>query len=1010
MTFFFPPDERASLAYRVQLNQPPADSGTASFFRHFAEEQGGEELAVQQLSDLDGEGMVELDLSDKTVDDSPLWLQLEFVKQDAEPDTIRSPAMPFSLAHAAIAELTLPEEAKQDDEVEVEVVWGAACYDEAPRNGSSSEPNLMDLDDPSRIPAAVRDGVAWQVDGQDAEGQGSPFTFTVAEEHLGKALEVQASIVDALGAERPHAVLTKTIAIPKVELVGVPEEGEEQEGDEDPPPPEEVLEGGVVRLRAKVLPEGFRGELRWSAQSDKLRLEPDGDTCVVHGVTKTEGEESLPVKVTLVSQATGAEYEAEAPLQVAEWALRVTLELGKIDALCDAPGTQAARAQRLQVLGLLHAPEGSEALEQTFEKAWEHAKEVLGAADDAAADQALSDAVDQQVVVKEGAGEGAPSELPAEGEFARIVLPGTFRAPPAVGHPQWAFPAPHRHRFELEQAFFTATRRVGAIPLVAVVEELQRDGSWAAAAAGHRVHFQLVTPDEPPDGSEVKAPALRDQTRVSGSNGPSDYVPEQIDAVAAVEGDPQVDNCPVERGGQRRPGAGQASDYFETAERAGFNAGEGVDEPLPVAQASDYPLAVVAETNDAGKAGAIFRPSVQGGDRFKLRAFLDPIGPIALRSDGTEEHAVKADTGTFVVWRQVRISRYIRFDYPSGTPNGATRADLGALEDIDLEAMREPFARCYLHLIVEPTAQRRNHRIGDATWQRAIRYARGRVPERPRWSSVRASQRYNVTAMFLDAATTVGLVEMRDLQPYENNRGGGFPQIPRLPNGNIDPQTALADYRTLLINCLDQVMRYFTRGALSGLTILHAPLGDSITATTPVEMTTSGMGTGRGGAFLFYGASIYARPEWPYDLFHNALHELGHVLLLPHQWTERHTKVTFSNLSGAFRNQEVLDGSISGAGAATLARTSRGYLLVDEADGIRLQAGETLTGQSSGATCTVERRDAGAVGGGIPPEHDYRDYCIMSYQKSRRNDYDYCGRCNLKLRGWDTSGIPRNNG
>ena len=49
------------------------------------------------------------------------------------------------------------------------------------------------------------------------------------------------------------------------------------------------------------------------------------------------------------------------------------------------------------------------------------------------------------------------------------------------------------------------------------------------------------------------------------------------------------------------------------------------------------------------------------------------------------------------------------------------------------------------------------------------------------------------------------------------------------------------------------------------------------------------------------------------------------------------------------------------------------------------------------------------MSGGVPSEHDYKDYCIMSYQRNVQNFTDYCGRCNLKLRGWDTSKIPKNN-
>src|SRR5690606_2896570 len=101
---------------------------------------------------------------------------------------------------------------------------------------------------------------------------------------------------------------------------------------------------------------------------------------------------------------------------------------------------------------------------------------------------------------------------------------------------------------------------------------------------------------------------LRTETRVRNRGagtplGPARYVQAAIaSAAAAVAGDPQVDNCPVTHGGKRRPGAGQATDYFETAERAGFNTLNGTPQ-LPVAQASRHALAVVATTNDQGEAG-----------------------------------------------------------------------------------------------------------------------------------------------------------------------------------------------------------------------------------------------------------------------------------------------------------------------------------------------------------------------------------------------------------------------
>ncbi len=124
--------------------------------------------------------------------------------------------------------------------------------------------------------------------------------------------------------------------------------------------------------------------------------------------------------------------------------------------------------------------------------------------------------------------------------------------------------------------------------------------------------------------------------------------------------------------------------------------------------------------------------------------------------------------------------------------------------------------------------------------------------------------------------------------------------------------------------------------------VVQAPSGDAITASGGgASLTTSGVAVATRGCFLFYGSGTYGT-GMPYNLEANTLHEMGHCMFMPHQWTD---KV-----------------------AAT-----------------------------------------GAVSGGVPAEHDYKDYCIMSYQKNVLNFYDYCGRCNLKLRGWDTSPIAKNN-
>lgn len=686
---------------------------------------------------------------------------------------------------------------------------------------------------------------------------------------------------------------------------------------------------------------------------------------------------------------------------------RVTLSLGDVNELCDAADTDAGRQQRAQLLGLFHEPLNSRDLATRWGHAWTHYRDVLSApaADEATAQQALVDGLGKELVKVAGAADDAASALPAPTEFARIRLPGGFFLRPnersaLAGRPTRG--PGHRQRYAAEEELYAANWRVGALPIKVKVE-VQAPGSedWAAAP-NVSVHLQLVAPAVPPDGSPALAPALRTESRVRNSTGPSGYVTAQLTAEPAVAGDPQVDNCTVTRGGKRRPGAGQAADYFDTTERAGWNTTNGQPR-FAVPQASRHPLAVMATTNAEGEAGVLFRPSRQGGDRFKLRAFVDPMGDTP--SDGTGDAAAAAETGTFVVWRTVRVSKYVVFDYSTSATADDRDASGGALQTIVFTDIASDFANCYMELIVERTAARSAHRIGDSLWQQAVRHARRSTREQP----PRVSQRYDPQAMFSDTGGTAGLIEIVQPGPYEGAKRAGFPSIAL--TATYLAATRDTDWALMLAEFMEHFMDFFTHRALSGITVIQAPRGDAITHATDaaVEMTTSGQVTTRRGCYVFYGARGYTQVV-PYPIVRNALHEIGHAMYLPHQWTTRHDVISLSGAStGTFVPQESVQGGTSGAvGTIGQVRSRALHITPLERGATRFARNETVTGARSGATATVSGFDTGAVGGGVAAEHDFKDYCIMSYQKNVRNDYDFCGRCNLKLRGWDTSDIPLN--
>ncbi len=83
---------------------------------------------------------------------------------------------------------------------------------------------------------------------------------------------------------------------------------------------------------------------------------------------------------------------------------------------------------------------------------------------------------------------------------------------------------------------------------------------------------------------------------------------------------------------------------------------------------TEHPHAVKATVNDRGYAGVIFTPSRCGGDAYRLRAY---VGPPTLEFDGSEPNGPVAETGTMVVWRNIRLHRYVTISPPIAANVGA---------------------------------------------------------------------------------------------------------------------------------------------------------------------------------------------------------------------------------------------------------------------------------------------------------------------------------------------------
>ena len=89
--------------------------------------------------------------------------------------------------------------------------------------------------------------------------------------------------------------------------------------------------------------------------------------------------------------------------------------------------------------------------------------------------------------------------------------------------------------------------------------------------------------------------------------------------------------------------------------------------------ATEHPHAVKATVNDKGYAGVIFTPSRCGGDAYQIRAY---VGPPTLQFDGKAPDGPVAETGTMVVWRNIRLHRYVQMNPPA---RAAVSADVEAI-------------------------------------------------------------------------------------------------------------------------------------------------------------------------------------------------------------------------------------------------------------------------------------------------------------------------------------------
>ncbi len=437
--------------------------------------------------------------------------------------------------------------------------------------------------------------------------------------------------------------------------------------------------------------------------------------------------------------------------------------------------------------------------------------------------------------------------------------------------------------------------------------------------------------------------------------GPRKFIKEAFAGQDAVDDDdPQKDNVDRKYAGKRRiPVAGEqaggsaVSGVFEVAtKRVGLHTRRSprhadygnliparVVEPdvdgstAPPTKRHGY--AVCAKANEKGNAGVIFMPSRCGGDTYKLRAY---VGPESLEFAGEDENGPVVETGTMVVWRNLRLYKYYQRPTPAsnavhanvagiftdGDPNTPKKAitdyvpaagagartptvditDAGGAEAVHNETPFEQwwdgalnpnyrsvdhrpsgviqqYKQCYCEMIVEAAA-RAPEQLTEAQWQaaldEAIKAAQRSFPKRVDWDEllVREPSPY--------------LLAIRHWKNYNKRIQTKAYAAPATKPPDMTPTDILPVADALGYYGVEALMMHLAGGGvLPGFTIVQTlaatPWDDWGVAT----VATSGLAAAGRAVVLSYSQDTYAGDWFCYSVSSNAVHELSHVLMRTHQ-------------------------------------------------------------------------------------------------------------------------------
>lgn len=680
-----------------------------------------------------------------------------------------------------------------------------------------------------------------------------------------------------------------------------------------------------------------------------------------------------------------------------------------------------------------------------------------------------------QAVETDDQGEPKKAAELAKGHFAKIRLPGGWSFLHSNGD--------HVHNLDssvsgmemydpkhgFEEACYNVNPVLGRIPLIAKVEKLEPSTNTWRLAKNVWVYFQLLRPYDLPDfindinrlNNQPNCPTLREGaysvTDPNPPNRPNRGGPKYFTHIwenYQVDGnDPRVNNCHKNCGGKRGNSVSGTDvnkcifmlgrvDGFSKAHRDpetaysnvdAEDAGERALDPEPSLKkvrkprGNNHPHAVRALTNDDGEAGVIFMPSRCGGDRYRIRAYVGSPTLKGPGSNGKGMNAVRVDTGTFVVWRNIRMSRWVRQQVTeAGLSNvmvnqrygragnavlgandkkdwmrdfrvvdaarhwrGLPHHDMHTVSDVNVgdqfEGFRAALARAFCEFEEDPGFAIENLTQGE--WDAAVLCGLEDAKQvglaaGPHGlpAAVRAGfgppNNWLETLLFREAGNTDGITV-----------GNGF-CIPSLTAAAFDARTGTtmltgpnhlawkswvaAIFQRYLVSGF---MRHITKNAyLPGITFIQAAHVTNLALEAGFNMGYSGLATHYHGAYVLYGREAYPvhvgdAADLTYGYTPNATHEMGHVL--------------FSVHAPGNNNHNSCAGGVRTVGGNDCTTWHDCHdLLVDNANNI-----------------TNANFPAGHDNAGEPRGNPGYGACLMSY---RRCEGQFCSRCLFQLRGWNT--------